>query len=247
MVIVDWPQGVNRIVTSEANISLGEQGIISDNSENGTEMSRLSGSGTPDRYNVTMYFSNSKYDSFYKNHVDIYGRNVSEWQAFRNWFKYTLLNGVNSFRFSSLDDLEGGKGAVYKISSSGLPKGNPVGEYIKVTMLWIEQFTTYITVNEYSVMADSIEVGDGFIELYLTESLSDNPKVSDFLLSNGNSAVTYSTDGVKFQPLFIQGLDYDGGKTLILYFDASLMANSQYDYTVRVLFGQKTVESNYRA
>lgn len=248
MKIVSWPVGVNTIVTSETNGTIGENGVEADKSENGSEMSRLKGSGIPDKFTVSMYFSNSTTDPFYANHTDAYGNHITEWQAWENWFKYVTMNGTNPFYFKNIYDPTGKKSAIYKISSGGLPNWNPSGEYMQVHMTWIEQFNDVITVQDPVAQADYLDIEPGMIYLALTEVPSEVPNISMFRNNQGESLVKYSLDeGSTLLTLPVYRLDYDGFKMIILYYDATLTAEaipSGY-YTFYVPYNNQTITGEY--
>lgn len=229
MSIVSWPSGVNRIVTSEASIDIASSGVKSDTSENGSEMSRLTCSQAPDKWSVSMTFSNGK-DLFYQKH------GKTEWKAFCDWFKHTTMNGVLPFYFSKIDDpSDTTEAAVYKISSNGLPKGNPFGDQMKVTMTWIEQFTDVISVPEVTVDADYIDLSNGLIDFRFTEQPEDTPSKDDF-------TVTYSYNGGSRVSIVPNALEYDGYKSVLLYIDEFTEAGL---YTIYVTYGETTVDSSF--
>lgn len=248
MKVVSWPTGVNRIVTSETSGTLAENGVENDKSENGSEMSRLRGSGVPDRYQVSMTFSNDAGDPFYRDHTDAYGRHITEWEAWCNWFKFILLNGTYAFYFHDICSPGEGKTAVYKISAAGLPNWNPNGGYVQVHMTWIRVFTDYLTVREEEPEADSLDVEPGIIELHLTEQPSEPPLKEDFYDANGESLVLYSVDsGETFSPLPVMRVDWDGYKTVVLQYDSALTAETldgDY-YVITVPYGESTVRTEF--
>lgn len=240
MKIVEWPSGVNRIVTSDTNGNVGENGVESDKSENGTEMTRLKGSGVPDKYSVTMYFSNSTSDSFYKNHTDAYGKHITEWQAWKNWFKYVTMNGTHPFHFHDLEDPREGRSKIYKIQASGLPGWNATGEYVQVHMSWTEQINEYMTVVTMVSDADYLDMVQGRIELHLTEQPEAPVLKENFYGRDGNCLVKYSVDkGLTWLPLPVERVDWDGFKCAVLYYDSAYTARRLDDsyYTVRVPYG----------
>ena len=244
MKIVEWPAGVNRIVTNDANISLGENGLVSDKAENGAESSRLVGSGCPNKFTVSMFFSNDKNDTFYANHTDVYGNHITEYKAWENWFRFVSMLGVNPFYFADLDNPDGGY-KIYRISSAGLPKGSPNGSYVKVSMTWIEVVDSYITVQDPEVQGDYIDATDGRIELHLTEKPASVPVLSDFKDAQGISRVFVSDDGGTFAPLVMEALEYDGYRTVVLFYDGSLTRLDNHVYTVRVFVGDSYVEGSF--
>lgn len=219
MTIVSWPSGVNRIVTSESSVDLGRDGVKTDKSENGSEMSRPSSLGTPNIWSVSMWFSNAK-DDFYRQH-----NNKTEWKVFQEWFKFRTRNGVFPFHFSAIDDpSDTTESAVYKIVGEGLPKGTPTGDQMKVTMTWKEVFTGVIEVPNYEPEADYIDVTSGQIDFRFTEALEEAPLTEDFEVKvsyNGGSTVTVP----------VQRLDWDGNKSVILYIDEPHQAGL-YIYSV---------------
>lgn len=236
MKIVDWPSGVNRIVLNEASLSLAENGVESDKSDNGSEVSRLKASGTPDRFQVSMYFSNSRSDSFYRNHTDALGNHYTEWKKWSDWFKFVTMNGMHPFYFSDIQKPDGGA-KIYKISSGGLPHGTPTGEYVKVTMTWIEVFNEYITVQQEETLADSIDINPGMIDLRFTEKPEETPKLEDFRDAEGNPLSEFSVDdGVTWSPLVLNEIDYDGQKSVILYYDSGMTAIDGQTYYIRLKY-----------
>lgn len=248
MKIVSWPVGVNTIVTSETNGTIGENGVEADKSENGSEMSRLKSSGIPDKFTVTMYFSNSTTDPFYASHTDALGNHLTEWQAWENWFKYVTMNGVNSFYFKNIWDPTGKRTAIYKISSSGLPNWNPSGEYMQVHMTWIEQFNEVLTIPDLTADADYLDIEPGMIYLALTEVPSTVPDISMFRDENGHSLVKYSLDeGATLLELPVYRLDYDGFKQIVLYYDGSLTADESPSgyYEFYVPYNGSTITGEY--
>lgn len=228
MNIVNWPSGVNRIVTSDSSLQLGVNGVKSDTTENGSETSRVTGSGVPDVYSVSMTFSNSRHDPFYAAH------GKTEWKAFKHWFKFITHNGVNPFYFSCIDDPddEDGDKCVYKIKSAGLPSGTPMGDHIKVSMQWQEYLTDAITVQDLVPNGNYIDINldSSFIDFRFNETLSFNPSKSDF-------TVEYEKDSSSKQPLVIKGLDFDGCKSVSLYVQ---MPTDPGLYTYYVSYGGKT-------
>jgi hypothetical protein len=248
MKIVSWPTGVNRIVTTESNGTLAENGVESDKSENGSEMLRLKGSGVPDKYTVSMTFSNSTLDAFYRDHTDAGGKHVTEWQAWETWFKYVAMNGVNAFYFPDITAPQDGRAAVYQFSASGLPRWNPQGEYVKVSMTWNRIVNEFMTIPDSESDADCIDISPGMIDLCLTEPPSAPPALSDFYNEQGVSLVSYSVDsGATFSPLSIERVDYDGFKTVTLYYDAKYTGESldgKY-YVIRVPYGGITVAGEF--
>lgn len=248
MKIVSWPVGVNTIVTSESNGTIGENGIESDTSSNGSEMSRLKGSGIPDKFSVTLYLSNSTTDAFYVNHTDSLGNHITELQAWEMWFKYITMNGVNPFYFKDIFDPTGKRTKIYKISSGGLPNWNPTGEYAQVHMTWIEQFNEVLTIPDLTAQADYLDIEPGMIYLSLTEVPAEVPDLSIFKDQHGESLVKYSLDeGSTLLTLPVYRLDYDGFKQIILYYD-SLMTNavspSGY-YIIYVPYNGQTISGEF--
>lgn len=248
MKIVSWPTGVNRIVTTDTNGTLGENGVENDKSENGSEMSRLRGSGVPDRFQVSMTFSNDTEDPFFRDHTDAYGRHFTEWEAWKSWFKYVTLNGTHPFYFHDIGSPGGGRTAVYKISANGLPNWSPNGGYVQVHMTWIEMFMDYITVREESPVADILDIEPGTIELHLTEQPLEPPSKEDFYDPYGASLVKYSVDsGRTFSPLPVRRVDWDGYRTVVLYYDPSLTAEKLTEnyYVVSVPYEGRTVRTEF--
>lgn len=233
MEIISWARNVNRIVTDESSISVGQGAVVSDQSENGSEMSRLTGSGTPERYQVTMFFSNSATDSFYLNN------GKTEWQAFLDWFKYESCMGTKPFYFHHLSDPNNTTPQVYKISTNGIPTGSPNGEYIKCTMQWIQIFNGFITIPVSSDVGDSISVVDGQIDFRFTEEPNEIPKKEDFYAS-----YQISNNGVlgSASELVIEQMDWDGYKTCILYFQNLENAGL---YHVTVNYKDSALETNF--
>ena len=248
MKIVSWPVGVNTIVISETNGTIGENGVEADKSENGSEMSRLKSSGIPDKFTVAMYFSNSTSDAFYVNHTDAYGNHITEWQAWVNWFKYIAMNGVNPFYFKNIWDPTGKRTAIYKISSNGLPNWNPTGEYVQVHMTWIEQFNEVLTVPDLTAEADYLDIEPGMIYLALTEVPSEVPDISMFKDGEGHSLVEYSLDaGLNLLELPVYRLDYDGFKQIVLYYDSSMTAAESPSgfYKFYVPYNNRTITGEF--
>ena len=248
MKIVSWPTGVNTIVTSETNGSIGDNGIESDKSENGSEMSRLKASGVPDQFSVTMYFSNSTSDTFYKSHTDVYGKHITEWEAWESWFKYILMNGTNAFYFTDIKSPQSTKPAVYKITSSGLPKWSARGEYMQISMAWAEQFNDYISIQEEETVADYMDITPGTIDLRLTEMPEEAPELSDFYDEHGSSLVRLSVDGgATFSALPINRVEWDGYKAVFLRYDAAMTQEELTDtyYVIEVPFNGVTVSGEF--
>lgn len=248
MRIVSWPSGVNTIVTSESGGSIGDNGIEADKSENGSEMTRLKASGVPDQFSVTMYFSNSTSDAFCKSHRDAWGNPITEWQAWEEWFKYVLMNGTNAFYFHDIKNPQEGRHNIYKMTSSGLPKWSPKGEYMQVTMSWTEYFNDCLTIQLGEPSADYMDITPGRIELRLTEMPDDTPELSDFRNAGGVSLVRLSVNGGEtFAPLPVQKLDWDGYKSVTLYYDAAMtqevLENSWY--VIEVPFGGATIRGEF--
>lgn len=231
MEIVSWPIGVNRTVLSETTITVGQDAVSKDSTENGSEMTLLKSSGAPDQFAVVMYFSNSTQDSFYNNHIDSLGNHVTEWQAFLNWFKYTTMMGQKGFYFHKIDDPRDdvkGRSCVYKIMSSGLPKGTPEGTYYKVTMTWAQVFLDAISVSQVTDPAvDSMFVQNGFIDVRLEEKPENPPSKPDFSITSDY----YAESTVP-----LKAVDYDGNKSVVLYFDEF---NIPGTYKVNVRYGNK--------
>lgn len=247
MRIVSWPSGVNTTVTSESGGSIGENGVEADKSENGSEMTRLKASGVPDQFSVTMYFSNSTTDAFYRSHTDAYGRNVTEWEAWEEWFKFILMNGTNAFYFQDIKAPQSGRTNIYKILSSGLPKWSPKGEYMQVSMTWAEQFNDYITVQDAEPEADYIDITPGRIDLRLTEMPLETPDLSDFY-EDGHSLVLLSVDGGEsFSELPVTRMEWDGYKAIILSYDAAMTQEELTNtyYVIRVPFNGVTVSGEF--
>lgn len=232
MEIVSWKTGVNRIVTSEASINIGQNAVSSDNSENGSEQSRLNSSGSPDRYQVSMYFSNSTENLFYSK----YGK--TEWQAFLDWFKYETKFGTLPFYFTSLQDASGEKTDIYKISTSGLPAGSPIGDYIKCTMTWIQVFNDFININETETTADYISALNGSIDFVFLEHPTEDITKSLF---TATYSVLNNGDYTDEAELVIENIAYDGYKTCVLYFQEF---NIPGIYKINVSFNKSTPVSD---
>lgn len=230
MKIVSWKSGVNRIIENSTNTSLGVNALRTSKTENGSEQASLTSTGVPNQYSVNMTFSNSTQDSFYKSHFDENGHNITEWMAFQRWFKKELGYGTNAFYFASINDVSGETSAIYKIVGSGLPKGNPNGQYMKVTMTWAEYFPTPVTLTETSNNADYLDIVNGQIEYHFDEVPETTPVKSDFL-------ITYIKNELPEDDLVIERLEYDGYKTCILYYQAFVPPLSDEDtYNITVTY-----------
>lgn len=220
MNVIEWALGVNRTVTNETTPSIGENALISDKSENGNEMSRLTASNSPDNFSVSMWFSHSTQDSFYRNHTDADGNHITEWDAFLTWFKYVAQMGTIPFYFADINDPTGKKKAIYKIKSNGLPKGQTHGDKVKCQMTWVEVFNGSITIPEQHLISDTIDLTNGQIEFRFLEPLTD----SDLDIDDTNFSASYEY-GETFEELsdrgnlVIHGFDFDGYKSALLYFD----------------------------
>lgn len=209
MEIVEWESGVNRVITNESSPSFGEDSIISNKSENGSEQTSLKQTSAPDVWTVVMYFSNSTEDNFYKNH------NRTEWDAFINWFKYKTKFGTKPFYFNKIG--KENESAIYKIRSNGLPKPAIMGTTMKVSMVWVEYNNTAITVPDVVVTGDYIDVSNGIIDFHFNEVPENFPQKSDFSAYYQN----YNEAGEVLPahtPIVIEKTIYDGNKTVQMYF-----------------------------
>lgn len=240
MEIKSWAQGVNRIILSETNIEVGTNAVQKDNSENGQEYSTLKSSGAPDRFSVTMMFSNAIDDQFYYNHVDSNGNHVTEWQAFLNWFKNVIHYGTIPFYFHKIDDPRGDlnsdpRACVYRIVSDGLPKGTPQGDWYKVTMTWVEYINEYIVVPEVEDVIDSIYISEGIIDVRFADVPESIPKKTSF-------SGKFSMKAYKDEPIVIHSVDYDGNKSAVLYIDPFVDSGI---YDVTVTYNGKDIAGKY--
>lgn len=228
MEIKSWATGVNRIVLNETSITVGQNALQTSSTENGSEQSLLRSSGVPDQYNVSMYFSNSTKDAFYLNHVDSNGNHITEWQAFLNWFKYEIEMGTLPFYFSSIGDVSGNTTAIYKIISSGLPKGTPNGEYIKCTMTWAEQINEVMNYSQAKIVGDYLDFTENTIEFHFNEEPTTVPQKSDFeiLFSTEDESVIGS--------ITVEYLEYDGYKTCVLRYDETELSNKCAGQTIKI-------------
>ena len=235
MEIVSWATGVNRYILNDTSIEIGTNSVQADNSDNGSEMTYLKNSGSPDVYSVSMRFSNSTTDSFFLNHTDSNGDHITEWQAFLNWFKWVTMMGSKPFYFHKIDDPNDDKtsrACIYKIKSSGLPKGTPEGEYVKCTMTWQQWLNEYISVPVEEVTADTLYAVNGTLDLRFTEQPDEPPVKSDF---TGTS--DYYDDPSDF---VIKRVDYDGYKSCVLYFDEFSVAGT---YTINITYNGETIST----
>ncbi len=243
MEIKSWATGVNRIILNDTSITVGQNAVQNSNSENGTEQSLLRSSGVPDQYTVSMYFSNSTKDAFYLNHVDSNGNHITEWQAFLRWFKYEIEMGTLPFYFASIGDVSGNTYAIYKIISSGMPKGTPEGEYIKCSMTWAEVINETINYSQEKIIGDYLDFSENIIEFHFTEVPTKMPKKSDFIVSfsidNTNTIANGTID--------IESLEYDGYKTCILMYSESALPNKAIGENVKfqVSYDGTTISGYY--
>lgn len=234
MEILSWPIGVNRVILSETNLSVGENAVQSDSSENGTDMTALKSSGAPDVYTVSMYFSNDVNDPFYKQ----FGK--TEWQTFLDWFKYVTLMGTHPFYFHKIDDPREenvNRTAVYKIRSNGLPKGTPEGTYVKCSMTWLEYITDVIEYEEPSPTVDTIYIVDGTIDLRFIDKPTSVPVKTSFTATMQNT-----TTGADSEEVVINWVDFDGYKSAVLYFDTPSVAG---DYLLSLTYNGSTIEGRF--
>lgn len=234
MEIKNWAIGVNRIILNDTSTSIGENSVQTDTSDNGSDMTILKASGSPDTYSVTMMFSNDIEDSFYKK----FGK--TEWQTFLDWFKYNLLMGQNPFYFHKIDDPRGevsNRSSVYKIKSNGLPKGSPEGSYYKVTMTWIEYLKNPISFSEEEITVDTIYITDGVIDLRFTDKPETIPEKTDF-----SAIMENLTTGANEETVSLQWLDYDGFKSALLYFDSPTVTG---DYLLTLTYKEKSVQGKF--
>lgn len=232
MEFTSWPLGVNKIILSDATISLGENAVASDSSENGSEMTYLKSSGAPDTYSVSMIFSNATDDDFYLNHVDSNGNHITEWQAFCNWFKYTAKMGTKPFYFHRIDDpREDAESRIYKIKSNGMPKGTAQGNYMKVPMVWQEWITEYFTIQDEDVEVDTAVAVNGRVDIRFNEIPVTTPVRSDF---SGSSSDYYELP----TQFAIEKIEYDGFKTCSLYFDSFTIPGT---YSITLKYNKKTL------
>ncbi len=234
MEIASWPVGVNRIITSDSKLSIGEGALIADKSENGQEISRLASSGAPDKWTVVMWFSNSKDDAFYKAH------GKSERDTFLNWFKYNIRMGTKPFYFADIHDKEARKQAVYKILSNGLPNGTPTGNQMKCQMTWAESPTEFIQVTFPQNNADSIDIYNGMCDFRFVEQPEEIPSKSDFVFTftREYEGTVYEEDAT----LVMEQMDYDGYKSCQFYFQEKTMPGI---YHVKCEYGGNFVESDF--
>lgn len=202
---IQWPLGVNRTVLSTSSMSHNKNSVVSDKTENGLEMTRLSSLGSVDEWKVDMMFSNSKGDSFYKKHK------YTEWEAFTNWFKYVCKMGTVPFYFHKIGDSSETQSCVYKIKSDGFPAYQFNGTTVKVSMTWAEVLPGVITVKLDDPHPDSIAAYNGHVEMWF----SDEPKVN---LQKNNFTFDYSRDGSSSSELVMEDFLFDGNKTCIFYY-----------------------------
>lgn len=240
MEIKSWATGVNRTILNETTITIGQNAVQNSNSENGTEQSLLRSSGVPDQYSVSMYFSNSTKNAFYLNHVDNNGNHITEWQAFLRWFKYEIEMGTLPFYFASIGDVSGNTSAIYKIISSGIPKGTPEGEYIKCSMTWAEVINETMNYSQERIVGDYLDFSENIIEFHFTEVPSEIPKKSDF-------TVSFSIDNENINYIDIEYLEYDGYKTCILMYSESVLPSKAIGENVKfqVSYAGTTISGYY--
>lgn len=209
MEIKNWPVGVNRIILSDSGFGHNKNAVISDKSENGSEMSRLSASGSPDEWKVNMYFSNSRNDSFFKK----YGE--TEWERFVKWFKYGISMGTLPFYFSKVGDTEEKKVCVYKIRSDGMPNYTFQGINVRVSMTWLEVFNDYISVTFDEPHIDSLCALNGHVEMWYSDRPEVTPEKEQF-------AFTYDFTGedgsFTHEELVMEDFLYDGNKSCVFYY-----------------------------
>lgn len=229
MEIIDWASGVNRIIESSSFVSIGNNAVQSDKSENGTEQTRLLNLAAPDIWTVSMTFSNSNEDSFYLNH------GITEWQSFIKWFKFNTLYGTKPFHFASIDDPTGKEHAVYKITPSGFPKGVFQGTVVKCSMQWKRIYNSFVTFNTPAAITDDIDVTNGQIDVRFVSEPDSDPSIDDFTVLYG------LFDKTVLQQLVIDGIDYDGSKSVILYFQEIADPGT---YKIQVTY-KKNVLSRY--
>jgi hypothetical protein len=242
MKTVEWPIGVNRIITNETTPSIGDNALVSDKSENGTEMSRLTASNSPDTYSVSLWFSHSTQDSFYRNHTDADGNNITEWDAFLTWFKYIAMMGTIPFYFADINDPTGKRKSLYKIKSNGLPKGQVHGDKVKCQMTWVEVFTGAINIPEQNPVSDFIDITNGQIDFRFLEPLTNE----DLDIDENSFTATYEY-GETYEELsdrgnlVIHGFDFDGYKSALLYFNEFV---TEGVYRITVTFTNKAGEQS---
>lgn len=225
MQTTDWPLGVNRIVTSNSSLTIGNGAVVADKSENGSDMSRLSASGSPDRWSVVMYFSNSMQDSFYKK----YGQ--TEWDRFSKWVKFNARMGTIPFYFSKVGDVTNTQKCLYKIASDGLPKPEITGTWVKVTMTWIEVFDDLISIEIPETKADYIEAMNGSVDFRFVEIPEEDFAKQDFTFTYNRD---YSgTVMIQNEPLVMEDMDYDGNKSVMFYFQEFTLPGL---YTIKARF-----------
>lgn len=205
MEIKNWPVGVNRIILADSGFGHNKNAVVSDKSENGSEMSRLNASGSPDEWKVNMYFSNSKGDSFYKKH------GITEWEAFVHWFKYHICMGTVPFYFSKVGDTSETKTCVYKIRAEGMPAYTFQGINVKVSMTWLEVFNDYIEVSFDEPHIDSLCAYNGHVEVWYSDTPEILPEKSQFKF-------TYNYNGIVGEELVMEDFLFDGNKSCVFYY-----------------------------
>ena len=216
MEIKNWPMGVNRIVLSDSTPTHNKNAVVSDKSENGNEMSRLSASGSPDDWRINMIFSNSRENSFFKKTKRMYEegklpRAYTEWEYFDHWFKYTVAMGTVPFYFTKVGDTTEESTCVYRFKPEGMPTYTFNGNIVRASMTWTEVFNDFITVNIDEPHVDSLAAYNGYVEVWYSDKPDVTPKKSQF-------SFTYAHDAIKNEPLVMEDFIFDGNKSCVFYY-----------------------------
>lgn len=179
MSVVAWRTDVNTNILDSTTIETGENGFKEDSTESGFKQRYATSLVCSDIYQVTMDF-----DWLIKDE-----NGLSEFDRFKNWFKYVHQNGSNPFWFESIERFnihgpvrdENGNPLMCLYAITSKLSFVKSGFCMRCTMTWKEVYNGLIEIpEETSPSIDHISAVNGKIFVQYTSVLTYRPTPSDF-------------------------------------------------------------------
>lgn len=184
--VIGWPNNVNQIISDQTSITIGEGGIVEDQTSTGYQQRALTQIVSQKKYNVIMFF----------NYVEKDDKGLSEYDRFERWYEFRHKRGTVPFEFPSISkfNIDSTSEATYEyaryritsplqISKSGLD--------MQISMTWTEVYSGIVNIPEVTKASMVTVSSEG---RYIKIHLDSEPEVAPTLSSNLDYEFAFSTD-----------------------------------------------------
>ena len=190
MSYIQWAANVNKIISDQTSLSIGEGAIQQETlASGGIKKSRLTCSNPPDKYSVVMAFNFVEKDS----------NGFTECDRFWAWYKGKHKYGMNPFEFPAIllnTNRQQGYSVEEQsyINRNGIQQNIPQTEYycitsalegsksgnaIEIRMTWETYATGVITIPDDEYEIDRIEPYADRVDVILTSQPSTPPSITE--------------------------------------------------------------------